>query len=152
MQLTSGFSERVELGQIGNIKQSNAVVMRVKTDRDRSALPANLKWRGLAFDYYDGRAWKRTHQIRGTIPVQSWHYKLENTTQGTDWINQTFFVEALSTDVIFATHKALAVSRDVGLLLRDGSGNLYAPRPSYRKLRYSVVSDPIRPDPANISD
>ena len=152
MQFTSGFSERVELGQIGNIKQSDAVVMRVKTDRDRSALPVNLKWRGLAFDYYDGRAWKRTHPIRGTIPVQSWHYKLENTTQGTDWINQTFFLEALSTDVIFATHKALAVSRDVGLLLRDGSENLYAPRPSYRKLRYSVVSDPIRPDPANISD
>jgi protein-glutamine gamma-glutamyltransferase len=152
MQLTSGFSERVELGQIGNIKQSDVVVMRVKTDRDRSALPANLKWRGLAYDYYDGRAWKRTHPIRGTIPVQSWHYKLENTTQGTDWINQTFFLEALSTDVIFATHKALAVSRDVGLLLRDESENLYAPRPSYRKLRYSVVSDPIRPDPANISD
>jgi protein-glutamine gamma-glutamyltransferase len=152
MQLTSGFSERVELGQIGNIKRSDVVVMRVKTDKDRSALPANLKWRGLAFDYYDGRAWKRTYQIRGAIPVQSWHYKLEDTTQGTDWINQTFFLEALSTDVIFATHKALAVSRDVGLLLRDGSENLYAPRPSYRKLRYSVVSDPIRPDPANISD
>ena len=152
MQFTSGFSERVELGQIGNIKQSDAVVMRVKTDRSLSELPANLKWRGLAFDYYDGRAWKRTNRIHGTIPAQGWHYKLENSTQGTNWINQTFFLEALSTDVIFATHKALAVSRDVGPLFRDNAENLYAPRPQNRKLRYSVVSDPIRPDPANISD
>jgi protein-glutamine gamma-glutamyltransferase len=152
MQFTSGFSERVELGQIGNIQQSDAVVMRVKTDRSPSELPANLKWRGLAFDYYDGRAWKRTNQIHGTIPAQGWHYKLENSTQGTNWINQTFFLEALSTDVIFATHKALAVSRDVGPLFRDNAENLYAPRPQNRKLRYAVVSDPIRPDPANLSD
>jgi transglutaminase-like putative cysteine protease len=152
MQFTSGFSERVELGQIGNIQQSDAVVMRVKTDRNLSELPANLKWRGLAFDYYDGRTWKRTHQIHGTIPAQGWHYKLENSTLGTNWINQTFFLEALSTDVIFAAHKALAVSRDVGPLFRDNAENLYAPRPPNRKLRYSVVSDPIRPDPANISD
>jgi transglutaminase-like putative cysteine protease len=152
MQFTSGFSERVELGQIGNIKQSDAVVMRVKMDRSRSELPANLKWRGLAFDYYDGRAWKRTNAIHGTIPAQGWHYKLENSTQGTNWINQTFFLEALSTDVIFATHKALAVSRDIGPLFRDDAENLYAPRPRHKKLRYSVISDPIRPNPANISD
>ncbi len=152
MQFTTGFSERVELGQIGNIKQSDAVVMRVKLDRDPSELHAELKWRGLAFDYYDGRAWQRTNQIRGSIPIQGRHYKLENSTQGTDWIHQTFFLEALSTDVIFATPKALAVSVDVGLLLRDGSENLYAPRSLNKKLRYSVVSDPVQPDPANISD
>jgi hypothetical protein len=151
-QFTSGFSERVELGEIGNIKQSDAVVMRVKTDRSPSDLPADLKWRGLAFDFYDGRAWKRTNVAGDPIPAQGWHYKLENSTQGTNWINQTFFLEALSTDVIFVAHKALAVSKDVGLLIRDRAENLYAPRPLHRKLRYSAVSDPLRPDPANISD
>jgi transglutaminase-like putative cysteine protease len=152
MRFTSGFSERVELGEIGTIKQSDAVVMRVKTDRSPSDLPADLKWRGLAFDYYDGRAWTRTNVTSGPIPAQGWHYKLESSAQGTNWINQTFFLEALSTDVIFTAHKALAVSKDVGLLIRDRAENLYAPRPLHKKLRYSVVSDPIRPDPANISD
>jgi hypothetical protein len=152
IQFTSGFSERVELGEIGNIKQSDAVVMRVKTDRSPTELPADLKWRGLAFDYYDGKAWKRTNVVGSAIPAQGWHYKLENSTQGTNWINQTFFLEALSTDVIFAAHKALAVSEDVGPLIRDSAGNLFAPRPKYKKLRYSVLSDPIQPDPANISD
>jgi hypothetical protein len=152
MQFTTGFSESVELGQIGNIKQSDAVVMRVKMDRNRAELPADLKWRGLAFDYYDGHAWKRTYPIHGSIPVQGRHYKLEDSTQGTNWIHQIFFLEALSTNVIFATPKALAVSTDVGLLLRDESENLYAPRPPFKKMRYSVVSDPIQPNPANISD
>jgi len=151
-QFTSGFSETVELGQIGNIKQSDVVVMRVKTDRPPSEIPWDLKWRGLAFDYYDGRAWKRTDYRRGTLPIQGWHYKLEDSTQGTNWIHQTFFVEALATNVVFATHKALAVSKDVGLLSRDSADNLFTARPLYKKLRYSVVSDPIRPDPSVLSD
>jgi transglutaminase-like putative cysteine protease len=148
----SGFSDRVELGQIGRIKQSDAVVMRVKTSVPPSELPSDLKWRGLAFDYFDGRSWKRSDRTRRTIPAQGWYYKLENSAQGTDWINQTFFIEALSTNVVFAAHKALAVSRDVGLLQRDSTGSLYTAQHLKKKLRYFAVSDPIRPDPANISD
>jgi len=151
-QFTSGFSDTVELGRIGDIKQSDVVVMRVKTDKPPSEMPLDLKWRGLSFDYYDGRVWKRTDQSRRAVPIQGWYYKLENSTQGTNLIRQTLFLEPMSTDVIFATHKALALSRDVGLLWRDSSDSLYAAKPLTAKLRYSAVSDPIRPDPSNISD
>jgi protein-glutamine gamma-glutamyltransferase len=149
---TSGFSEQVELGQIGSIKQSNAVVMRVKTDKLPSEIPVDLKWRGLAFEHYDGRSWKRSRRTYRPIPIQGRFYKLEDSTQGTSFIDQTFFVEALSTNVIFATHKALAISRDAGPLWRDDSETLYVSRGPDRKLRYSAVSDPTRPNPANISD
>jgi protein-glutamine gamma-glutamyltransferase len=152
MQFTSGFSERVELGQIGTIKQSAAVVMRVKTDKPAEELPLDLKWRGIAFDYYDGRAWRRTDQAYHTIPVQGWYYKLQNSTHDTNLIRQTFFIEALSTNVVFAMHKALAVSQDVGVLWRDSSESLYTDGHLSEKLRYSAVSDPIRPDTAIISD
>jgi transglutaminase-like putative cysteine protease len=151
-QFISGFSDRVELGQIGSIKQSDAIVMRVKTTLPPSELPPDLKWRGLAFDYYDGRSWRRRDQTRSAIPTQGRYYKLENSAQGTHWINQTFFIEALSTDVVFATRKALAVSRDVGLLERDSAGSLHTAPHLKKKLRYFAVSDPIRPDPAYISD
>jgi hypothetical protein len=122
----SGFSERVELGQIGTIKQSDAVVLRVKTDKTPAELPSDLKWRGVAFDYYDGRSWRRSDPPHSGIPTQGFYYKLENTAQGTNWIHQTFFIEALSTDVVFAAHKVLAVSRDVGPLRWDAAGSLYA--------------------------
>jgi protein-glutamine gamma-glutamyltransferase len=151
-QFTTGFSERVELGHIGTIKQSDTVVMRVKTNRSIAQLPADLKWRGLAFDHYDGRVWTRSTPSGRVIPMQGWYYKIENSAQGTDLIDQTFFIEALSTDVIFAAHKVLAISRDAGPLRNDSSGNLFATQHLYNKMRYSAVSDPINPNPAIITD
>jgi len=151
-QFISGFSDRVELGQIGSIKQSAAVVMRVKTGESPEEMPPDLKWRGIAFDYFDGRSWTRTNRNQSSIPTQGPYYKLETSTQGTRWLNQTFFIEALPTNVVFAARKALAVSRDVGSLRKDFADSLYTDRYPSRKLRYSVLSDPIRPDPALISD
>lgn len=151
-QFISGFSERVELGQIGSINKSSAVVMRVKTDRSPEELPADIKWRGIAFDRYEGHSWSQSQTARSDVPRQGGYYKLENSTQGADWIRQTFFIEALSTDLVFAAHKPLAVSRDVGSLQEDLLGNLHTDGHPSTKVRYSVISDPIRPDPANMSD
>jgi protein-glutamine gamma-glutamyltransferase len=148
-QFMSGFSDHIELGRIGVIKRSNAVVMRVKLTKPVSELPANLKWRGLAFDYYDGRSWRRTDPRLSEAPIQGQFYKLETSAQGTNVLFQTFFVEALSTDVVFTAHKALAVSSDIGRLQRDPLDSLHASRSSTAKLRYSAVSDLIQPNPQN---
>lgn len=151
-QFISGFSDRVELGRIGTIKQSDAVVMRVKIARPPESLTPDLKWRGFAFDRFDGRAWESTARAESPVPTQGRYYKLENLAQGTEWLNQTFFVEALSTDVVFAAHKALAVSQEVGALRRDSNENLRTGEHRHKKLRYSAISDTIRPDPGKISD
>src|SRR5579863_3126821 len=52
----AGFSNHVELGEIGEIKQENVPVMHVKMDRpeDRSLA---LKWRGAALSEFNGHAW-----------------------------------------------------------------------------------------------
>jgi protein-glutamine gamma-glutamyltransferase len=149
-QFISGFSDHIELGRIGVIKRSDALVMRVKLMKPVSDLPANLKWRGLAFDYYDGRSWSRTNPQLSEAPTQGRFYKLESSAQGTNLLFQTFFVEALSTDAVFTTHKTLAVSRDIGRLQRDSLDNLHVARLSTAKLRYSAISDLIQPDPQNI--
>ena len=151
-QFITGFSDRVELGRIGTIKQSDAVVMRVKIAQPPESLTPDLKWRGFAFDRFDGRAWKSTARAESPVPTQGRYYKLENLAQGTEWLNQTFFVEALSTDVVFAAHKALAVSQEVGTLRRDFNENLRTDAHRFKKLRYSAISDTIRPDPRKISD
>jgi protein-glutamine gamma-glutamyltransferase len=151
-QFISGFSDRVELGQIGSIKQSDAIVMRIKTGGSPAEIPRDLKWRGIAFDYFDGRAWMRSNRNQFTIPTQGQYYKLETSAQGTRWLNQTFFIEALPTNVVFAASKVLAISRDVGTLRKDSTESLYTDRRLFRKLRYSAISIPIRPDPSLISD
>ena len=60
----SGFSDHVRLGAIGAIQLDNAVVMRVKIDGNPTAYH-NVKWRGVAVDYFDGRAWSKG--VRGPI-------------------------------------------------------------------------------------
>lgn len=57
----TGFSDTVQLGAIGRIKQSDTVVMHVQIDNDRGSY-ANLKWRGMALSDFDGRTWKNASQ------------------------------------------------------------------------------------------
>ena len=71
--LLSGFTDQVELGQIGQIKKSDAIVMRVETGKPIN-YPA-LRWRGNALANFDGRRW--------SLP-QSEPEKLESNAEG--WI------------------------------------------------------------------
>jgi transglutaminase-like putative cysteine protease len=54
-----GFSDRVQLGRIGQIQQSDAVVMHIQIDGDRQGLHA-LHWRGVALANFDGRNWSNS--------------------------------------------------------------------------------------------
>jgi len=59
--LSTGFSDRVQLGQIGQIQQSNAVVMHIQISGDkRGQYP--LHWRGVALAHFDGKNWSNPHQ------------------------------------------------------------------------------------------
>ncbi len=53
--LISGFSDDVELGEIGQIKQSSVVVMRVSVDGGLAA--HGVHWRGIALTEFDGKRW-----------------------------------------------------------------------------------------------
>src|SRR5713101_9286746 len=57
--LMTGFTDDVELGQIGQIKKDSAVVMRVKTGRPVG--DPLLRWRGIALSTFDGRRWTNPH-------------------------------------------------------------------------------------------
>lgn len=56
----SGFSEDVELGNHGNIRDNPEVVMRVEFPDGQPANFEQLHWRTLSFDYYDGSGWSKT--------------------------------------------------------------------------------------------
>jgi protein-glutamine gamma-glutamyltransferase len=61
---STGFSDRVQLGRIGQIQQSDAVVMHVQIDGDKRG-QYTLHWRGVALAYFDGRNWStsRDHVV-----------------------------------------------------------------------------------------
>src|ERR1700686_1973052 len=54
--LSTGFSDRVQLGRIGEIQQSNAVVMHIQIDGDPQGR-YDLYWRGIALGEFDGSSW-----------------------------------------------------------------------------------------------
>ncbi|MDP9267631.1 MAG: DUF3488 and transglutaminase-like domain-containing protein [Acidobacteriota bacterium] len=55
--LTSGFTDEVNLGQIGEIQQSNEVVMHIRVEGDNSGLHSDLHWRAIALANFDGKKW-----------------------------------------------------------------------------------------------
>lgn len=54
----SGFSDQVKLGEMGRIISNSSPVMRIRVDRPLAELPPDLKWRGIALDFYDGQSWR----------------------------------------------------------------------------------------------
>jgi transglutaminase-like putative cysteine protease len=59
--LSTGFSDRVQLGRIGQIQQSDAVVMHIQIDGDTQGRYA-LHWRGVALANFDGRNWSNPRE------------------------------------------------------------------------------------------
>lgn len=64
--LTTGFSDRVELGRIGQIQQSKTVMMHIKIDGD-SGGASTLKLRGIVLNHFDGKAWENTTHPRVSL-------------------------------------------------------------------------------------
>jgi transglutaminase-like putative cysteine protease len=59
--LSTGFSDQVQLGRIGQIQQSDAVVMHIRIDGDRDGKYA-LAWRGIALGHFDGKNWSNARE------------------------------------------------------------------------------------------
>jgi protein-glutamine gamma-glutamyltransferase len=59
---SAGFSDRVQLGRIGQIQQSDAVVMHIQIDGDQRGQYA-LHWRGVALAHFDGKSWSNLRQM-----------------------------------------------------------------------------------------
>jgi protein-glutamine gamma-glutamyltransferase len=53
----TGFSDNVELGNLARIKQNTRIIMRVKLESKPSRY---IRWRGIALDHYNGKAWSLT--------------------------------------------------------------------------------------------
>jgi hypothetical protein len=59
--ISTGFSQEVQLGGIGQIQQSNAVVMHIKLLYGK--LPPDPHWRGLSLANFDGQVWRNPPQV-----------------------------------------------------------------------------------------
>ena len=90
--LMTGFSDDVELGQIGEIKKNAAVVMRVKTGKP-VGYPM-LRWRGMALTNFDGKRWTSQSRHVAVAPADTsgWIYVGDSEADnGRPWVLTTRF-------------------------------------------------------------
>jgi protein-glutamine gamma-glutamyltransferase len=68
----AGFSDSVELGDVGVVRNDSTVEMRVEIDPLPTPPPRRLAvhWRGAAYDHYDGRRWTRSRGLDRREPAE----------------------------------------------------------------------------------
>ena len=151
---TTGFSERVDLGMIGSVKEDPQIVMRMELPDQPPASRERVYLRGLAFDQYNGRSWSSSTRQRrslgqvtdGTFVVRSGGNR--NPANLSEPLRQDILLEALDTSVLFAAPFAESLSGDFPGVQLDSMTGLHLPYPSTSRIRYSVVSREYRILPA----
>jgi transglutaminase-like putative cysteine protease len=159
--LSTGFSEKVQLGRIGRIQQSNALVMHIQIDGDKVG-KYDLKWRGVALSLFDGRTWSNPYEQVVVPRSQDGRFALYQANERSrsflstappslrDSVHYTVLMEPISSNVFFLAPRPVILQGAYGLLTMDGSGAIYdldAERPISR---YEAISDLDRPTDAQL--
>ena len=155
--LSSGFSDHVQLGQIGKIQQSNAVVMHMQIDGDTIGR-YDLHWRGIALADFDGRTWTNPRnqfilQRTPTTAFQIPHRNAALTSYVTpnlsreNMIHYRVLMEPIGTNIFFLAPMAHSVTGDYHLLAVDTGGAIYNADSSVPVSRYEANSDIATPVP-----
>jgi len=158
----TGFSDRVELGQVAAIKRNPRVVMRIHLDHRP---PRYLRWRGVALETYDGRAWsvasserrdpfgQEMNSGRGPIadsrfirdhvldPKRVDHDVEANLRATGSAIEQTIVLEPLSTDTLFAAQRAYRLRGPLGTIFKDRLTGALSAQGIRNRITYQVSSD-----------
>jgi protein-glutamine gamma-glutamyltransferase len=127
-EVSTGFSEQVQLGRIGQIQQSGVLVMRIQIDGDKTGA-YDLNWRGVALSLFDGRRWSNPHEQLpasqlpdGRFDIWRTRAQRSQTAQEARPIHYRVVMEPVGTEVFFMAPVAESLRgsyRKVGV---DGAG------------------------------
>ncbi|HSQ19127.1 MAG TPA: DUF3488 and transglutaminase-like domain-containing protein [Blastocatellia bacterium] len=158
----TGFSDRVELGNVASIKKSPRVVMRIRLDHKP---PRYLRWRGVALEDYDGRAWSLAnadHMDRRAVDGQQRNsqegadadarfnriYILDperanpqSAARKTERLEQMIVLEPLTKDTLFAAQVAFRLRGPFGTIYKDKYTGAFSSPALKGRTSYVVSSD-----------
>jgi transglutaminase-like putative cysteine protease len=162
--LMSGFTDNVELGQIGEIKQDTSVVMRVRTGSPVKY--PMLRWRGIALSHFDGKRWTNdgpNRQLQSPMP-DGWitlakHSDFEAPPAVT--LEFTVLLQPIASDALFAPAQVVRLrgnffpeantyyaSMHRSALALDSTGSIFNLSHNFGQIRYDGVSVLPQPRPA----
>ena len=154
-QRVSGFSDSATLGDIGRIKLDDTQVMDVEVS-GRLPTDADLRWRGVALERFDGRTWSRADADPAWVSADESGRFLTGTggrmaqaaATESGLLTQRIRLEPSETQVLFAAERPISItSRDFSLMRQYGTGALEARTRRGKRIAYSVTSRPTPRDP-----
>lgn len=152
----SGFSDKVELGDVGRIRLDHSVVLRVEALDGELPAPVDAYWRGLAFDAFDGRHWSiSASEHAGPRQVINgigrFGIELRPRTARPVVVHR-ILREALDAEVLFSDGDAQRIEGPFQRLERDSNGGLYVPGQAGDRLRYTIWTHPSARDAADLAN
>ncbi|HSR68725.1 MAG TPA: DUF3488 and transglutaminase-like domain-containing protein [Acidobacteriota bacterium] len=144
-QQLSGFSDHVNLGDLGRIIENSATVMRVQVDRPPGELPPDLKWRGITLSGFTGRGWVNPSQNRDRLrwSEEDQIFLVPRSRRSQEDLLRQRVVTELPSPMVFGASPAVALRSGARFqrFFYDQSLNLY--RASAQPGSYTVFSDLI---------
>jgi transglutaminase-like putative cysteine protease len=143
-QNLTGFTESVELGDLGAVKRSNLVVMRVRVDGDPH-LYEGIKWRGVGFTSFNGRRWyddDTAQTVVESVGGGRFMIPAQECLRNRPWRELRYHVllSAISSGVIFAAALPLEINGRFPAITIDQTNSLHDPQQAYSALEYDAVS------------
>lgn len=125
----AGFTDSINLGEISEIQENNAVIFRAETNRLNDN---DLFWRGIVLDKFDGRAWESSDK----------RVQLNRLMVQGPKVEQVIYLEPYGNRYLFALDKPVSVSLRH---LQDSNDLMYSlPEHFHERIRYeaaSIISD-----------
>lgn len=142
----TGFSDSVKLGSIGQLKQNNETVMRVRLENQGNF--GNMYWRGVALDRFDNKVWSKSKILykEPYIKGEKDFFLIDYSNSKEEVAVQTIYLEPLDTDVLFALSRPVAIQGNFQILNKDSEGAIVFNRNGFERLSYKVYSDRSLPN------
>jgi transglutaminase-like putative cysteine protease len=146
--VSTGFTDRVQLGRIGQIQQSSAVVMHIEIQNDTQGA-YDLKWRGVALSSFDGKAWSNGFEQTPLHTLWNGSYLLTSSSGPHALaspsalrrsIRYQVLMEPLGTNVFFLADRPQSLSGNFRAVSTDAGGAVYDLDPDHPINRYEGVS------------
>lgn len=129
--VSTGFTDRVQLGRIGQIQQSSAVVMHIAIQNDLQG-GYDLKWRGIALSNFDGRVWSNSYEQTLVRPAGDGSYRLAPLVDPRGAlavagrsIHYRVLMEPVGTNVFFLAERPQSLTGNFRQVSTDAGGAVY---------------------------
>jgi hypothetical protein len=156
--LSTGFSDHVELGRIGQIQQSSAVVMHIQIDGDKSGA-FDLKWRGVSLNLFNGHVWSNPHQryLAPRLPGNTFALSLQHVPSEavrspgpSRSVRYKVLMEPMGTNVFFLASSPNTLTGNYRMVAMDDGGAVFDVDADHPVTTYDAASNIAEPDPVQL--